>query len=384
MFLRNDLDELLTCDIRPAVSIYLPTHPAGREVRQDAIRLRNLLSTAAKRLCTQLRAPETAELLQPARRLVDDEEFWRHQELGLAVFLAPGFDRAHRLPIEVAEELAVADHFSIRPLLPLIDSAGWFWLLTVSARRTRLFQGARWSFDECRGVDLPQGVAALREETVYEEAHYAAPTGRPSRGAPGLAKAQSFGEAPDELQKTELIELLHRVAAAVEPVVRRRPAPVILAAQPEIQGNFRDLAHWKELLPEGILENPDAMTADELHRKAWRLLEPRLDKDRADALGRLNALLGTGNAKATINSEEIVKAARYARIDELFLCDGAPLWGFFLEGQDRVAVHPEPAEGDGDLFDYAALMTLRQGGSVTVVDRAQLPPNGAAAAILRY
>jgi len=36
------------------------------------------------------------------------------------------------------------------------------------------------------------------------------------------------------------------------------------------------------------------------------------------------------------------------------------------------------------LLDYAALMTLRQGGNVTLVDRTQLPPDRPAAAILRY
>ena len=384
MFLRNDLDELLACDSKPAISIYLPTHPAGREVRQDAIRLRNLLSTAAKRLGAERRAPEITELLEPARGLVDDEEFWRHQEQGLALFLAPGFDRVHKLPIEVPEELGIAGHFHIRPLLPLIDPAGWFWVLTITAGRTRLFQGSRWDFAESQGLRLPQGIAELRDETVYEEAHYAAPTGRPSRGASGLAKAQSFGEAPDELHKSQLLELLHRVVAAVELVIKRQPAPVILAAQPEVQGHFRDFAPWKELLPEGILENPDALSAGELHRKAWRLLEPRLDKSRADAVGRLHALLGAGSATATVESEEIVKGARYARVEQLFLCRDTRLWGFFMEGQDRVVVHPEPADGDEDLFDYAALMTLRQGGNVALVDRGQLPPNGAAAAILRY
>ena len=44
MFQRDDLDQLLAFNKRPAVSIYFPTHPAGREVRQDAIRLRKLLS----------------------------------------------------------------------------------------------------------------------------------------------------------------------------------------------------------------------------------------------------------------------------------------------------------------------------------------------------
>jgi len=90
MLLRSDLDELLAFDKTPAVSVYLPTHSAGREVRQDAIRLRNLLSDAAKRLAAAgRRAPEVDALLTPARRLVDDEEFWRYQGQGLAVLSGP-------------------------------------------------------------------------------------------------------------------------------------------------------------------------------------------------------------------------------------------------------------------------------------------------------
>lgn len=385
MFLRNDLDELLACDLHPAVSIYMPTHSAGREVRQDAIRLRNLLSETAKRLGAQRRAPEVAKLIEPARRLVDDEEFWRYQDRGLAVFVAPGFDRVHKLPIEVKEGLTIGSHFCIRPLLALADPAGSFWVLTVTAGRTRLYQGSRWTFAEVRGLDLPQGIDEIYDETVYQEAHYASPTGRPQRsGVSGLAKAQSFGPAPDELHKMQLIELLRRVAGVVEPVIRRQPAPVVLAASPEIHGNFRDLARWKDLLPDGIQENPDAMTQDELHRKAWNLIAPRQDKLRADALGQMQSLLRNGHPTATTKAEDIVKAAHYGRVERLFLCDGSPLWGQFIEAQDRVVAHGSPAEGDKDLLDYAALMTLRQGGAVTLVDRAQLPPDGPAAAILRY
>jgi hypothetical protein len=383
MFLRSDLDELLACDSAPAVSIYLPTHQAGREIRQDAIRLRNLLSTAAKRLGPERRGPDIARLLDPAQRLVVDESFWRHQDRGLALFLAPDFDRVHKLPIEVAEALTVGPRFHIKPLLPLVDPAAWFWVLAVTAGRTRLFQASRWSFDEFRVPGLPQGVQAILDESVYEEAYNAAPTGR-QRSARGLAKAQSFGPAPDELHKDQLIEFLRRVAAAIEPVMRSQPAPLVLAAQPEVQGHLREFLRYKELLPEGIQENPDAMPPEELHHKAWRLLEPHLDKDRADALGRLNGLLGTGDGRATTNPEEIVKSAHYGRVEQLFLGRGETLWGRFIEAQDRIEGHGTPAEGDEDLFDYAARMTLRQAGAVTLVDRAQLPPNGAAAAILRY
>ena len=90
------------------------------------------------------------------------------------------------------------------------------------------------------------------------------------------------------------------------------------------------------------------------------------------------------SGRATTIPEEIVKAARHGRVDRLFLSDGDPLWGWFDERHDRIVAHRDPAPGDDDLLDYAAVMTLRQGGNVMVVDRTQLPPTGPAAAILRY
>lgn len=397
MFLRNDLDELLACDARPAVSIYLPTHKAGREIRQDSIRLRNLLGEAAKRLGAGRRSPEVEALLEPARLLVEDEEFWRHQEQGLAIFIAPGFDRVHKLPIEVAEEVAIGSQFCIRPLLPIVDPTGWFWLLTVSAGRTRLYRGSRWTIGEVGGIDLPQGVGQIYNETVFQEQHNARPDARPQRsGATGLSHAQSFGTAPEDLRKAQLLQLLRRIAGIVEPVIKRDPAPVILAAQPEIQGNFRDIAGWKELCPEGIQDNPDAMSDDQLREKAWALLDPARDKSRGDAIGRLNGLIGTGNGKAATTPEEIVKAARDGRVERLFLLPGRPVWGKLIPAEegggerpgdhpgDHIVAHDERAPDDDDLMNYAAVMTLRQGGEVTLVEPAQLPQPGPAAAILRY
>ena len=181
MFLRSDLDELLACEARPAVSIYLPTHKAGREIRQDSIRLRNLLSEAAERLRADRRGPEADALIEPARRLLDDEEFWRHQDHSLAIFIAPGFDRVHRLPIEVAEEVAIGRHFCVRPLLPIIDPTGWFWLLAITAGRTRLCRGSRWAIGEVGGIDLPRGIEEIYNETEFQEQHYASPTGGRAR-----------------------------------------------------------------------------------------------------------------------------------------------------------------------------------------------------------
>jgi hypothetical protein len=195
MFSRSDLDELVAMDARPAVSIFLPTHIAGREIRQDP---------------------------------------WRHQQQGLAVFLAPGFNHIHKLPIPVPEESFLGDHFHFKPLLPLLEDAGSFWLLTISANHTRLYP-----------------------------------------------------RVPDS--QGRIARILHRVVPPVEPLIKRSPAPVIVAAPPEVQVHFREIAGWRGIQSDGITENPDALSEAELHRGAYALVEPKLAEARAAAVDRLNA-----------------------------------------------------------------------------------------------
>ena len=66
MFSRTELEELVTMEVQPAISIYLPTHVADREGRQDPIRLKNLLSAAAERLGAGRRLPKINALLSLA------------------------------------------------------------------------------------------------------------------------------------------------------------------------------------------------------------------------------------------------------------------------------------------------------------------------------
>ncbi len=377
MFLRSDLNELLSMQGNPSVSLYLPTHVATREMRQDRVRLRNLVHQASGLLTGRHRRPEVDALLAPAHHLIEDDSIWAHPEQALAVFLVPGRSRVHKLPLAVPEQVVVGKHLHITPLLPLVDDTRRFWLVTITGVRTCLYRGTRWGLAETQVDGLPQGLGAIRGETDYDEPHMAGTTGAP--------RAQSFGDAPSAVRKTQLMELLRRIAAAVEPHIRRQPAPVVIAAQPEIQGHFRELAGWKEIASEGLVENPDAQSAQELRRKAYALIEANEQAARVEAVGHLRSLLGTAKGRATTKPEAIVKAAFHGRVDRLFLTGDGELWGRFDEKTERVYAHGHPVgEDDDDLLDYAALMTLRQGGNVTLVDRDMLGPDGLAAAILRW
>ncbi len=100
------------------VSIYMPTYQAGTEIQQNPIRFKNLIKQAGNQLEEQgVRHTDALALLQPVIDL-DKEDFWQHQNEGLAIFLADGELYYYRLPLQVDERVVVGDRFHIKPLLP--------------------------------------------------------------------------------------------------------------------------------------------------------------------------------------------------------------------------------------------------------------------------
>jgi stalled ribosome rescue protein Dom34 len=255
----------------------------------------------------------------------------------------------------------------------------------VSAARARVFHGTRHLIAENTAIDLPGGVQEVAAETNYENTLNMAPVARTRAGTPGgTPKTHNFGEDPEAQRKAQLIEYLHRVVARLEEFFSGRPEPVVLAARSEIHGHIRTLVKQMNLV-EPVLElNPDAFPPDELHRRAWAVVEPLFQVSRTEALDRFNSLLGTGDGKAATKPEEIVKAARYGRVDTLFVAADDHLWGRFDEAADRVVAHGTAQAEDEDLLDYAAVQTYLQGGAVNVLPKQDLPGNGPIAAILRY
>ena len=145
MSMQSQLRSLLAESQGPAVSIFMPTHRAGQEIRQDPIRLKNLVKQAEQQLINEgTRPTEARNLLEPVAGLVEDAAFWRHQAEGLAVFRSPDVFRTYRVPFPIGEYVDVSDRFYIKPLLPLLINETRFYVLALSQRAVRLtaaFQG---------------------------------------------------------------------------------------------------------------------------------------------------------------------------------------------------------------------------------------------------
>lgn len=373
---QEDLRALLNQTGQWCLSIYLPTHRTGPEMRQDPIRFKNLLRAAEDQLLTLGLAEEVAQKsLRPLHQLLADESFWQHQTEGLAVFLDQESLRYYHLPIEPPTLSLVTERFHLKPMLRALSSAGQFYLLTLSQKQARLFTGTRYELHELNAPDWPLSLAETLGEEEFQPQLQARSLGRQGSAQHG------HGEASAAAQDRAL-RFFRQVDARVREQLKHEQAPLVLAGVEYLLPIYRAANTYSHLLPDGISGNPDRMTTADLLQQAWALVHPHHLQSREQAATQYQQLRGTG--RTTNRVSEAVTFAAQGRIGTLFVPVGVHRWGSFDAAEYKLEMHDEAQPGDEDLLDLAALQTLAHGGTVYVVQPDQMPDGAMAAALLRY
>jgi hypothetical protein len=189
------------------------------------------------------------------------------------------------------------------------------------------------------------------------------------------------GGQPDT-RKDELTQYFRLIDAAIAPVVRRTPDPVLLAGVGYLLPLYRQVSHLTQLSTAELAGNWDHLTAYQLHQRALPVIEPLFRQEREAAAAKFRQLLGTG--KTSENLREILPAARHGQVETLFVDAHARQWGALAKDGEEVDLHETPRKGDEDLLDLAAVETLTHRGTVYSVEREELPGGAVAAAVLRY
>ena len=386
MFTRSDLATLTAQAPEPTVSIFLPTHPASSDGRQDPIRLKNLTARARDILVAAGHDRVTAEaLLEPAAALVDDHPFWQEMEEGLALFLsADGRQHRFTVPIPLEEDVQVGSRFHLTPLLPLLENDGSFYVLTVTADRVCLYGGTRFALEHLKGADLPASILDSLGETDYENPVNASPSSRPHTGSSAnISNAQVYGDSPREWRKTRLVEFASRVSSALEKELAGSHSPVVLVAGAELAGQLKDAHSFAAT----IEVNPESLTTTQLRDASYHSLQPVLDVARTKTLDRYNTLIGRGDERATGSLRQIVNLALDGRVEALLVGEGSTEsagWTDYAGGSDGADPAAEPARSTGELLSTAIAATLLHGGEVHTLTAPDGGEARSAGAVLRY
>jgi hypothetical protein len=378
--LHRDLDELVDLQSGPCVSVYLPLYPVGRDSQQDATRLRRLLHEAERQLIERgLSRTAAAELLAPARALPHDEEAWQSRGQWIAIFLSTSLQRILHGHGAMEEALFVDNQFHVRPLLPLLAENDRFFLLALSQNSVRLFDGnsRRLALMEVPG--LPQSLdEALDNDGAAGgfQPRTATRGGKTAKQSAGIHGQDSDGVA----SKSDLTIFLRQIAGVVDRRLASERAPLVLATVAENVSYWRSLSHYPHLLDNFVPGNPDYLPHDQLHAKAWPLVQPALDRDRELAHQRLVHAHG----KVMFGLKHVIPAATSGRVDTLFIDCSRPQWGQYDADHQAVELHDEPQPGDADLVELAATATLRHRGQVYALTAENGKTWSAAEALLRY
>lgn len=371
MFTRSDLVAVAAHQAEAAVSIYLPAHTAGSDVRQDLIRLKNLTARARDLLIEAGHERAVAEtILQPTAVLVEDPILWQDISSGLALFLSDKGEQARfSVPVPVPESVSVGTRFDVTPLLPLVESDGQFLVLTATSTHVCLYRASRFELEPLEGADLPASIIDSLGETEHENAINAAPAGRSS----GAGAAQVYGDSPREWKKARLAEFASRVASALERHVGGTRQPVVLIANAELSGLLGDAYPFEKKME----RNPEALSSSELRALAYGKLQDHLDESRRNAVDRFESLRGRQDARALDSVPAITAAASDGRVDTLLVRAALPT-------SDSPDPAGSPSAGAEDGLGEAISSTLMHGGRVHTVPVLAGAPYAAAAAILRY
>lgn len=364
------------------VSILLPTHSSGVEINEqvDPTRFKTALQDVEKKLMEkEVDQIVIQKILQPAYDLLRNDEFWLRLSDGLAVYMAENTFKYIKLPAAPVEETLVNSSFLLAPLIPFISRNEYFYLLSVSKKQAKLFKADYFGIQFIPLDEMPFGV----EDVVHlenKDDHNLFRTG--GRGGTGGANFHGIGGGrPDD--KTNVAMYLKEVDRTLrESVLRNEHAPLLLAGVEYQIPIYRSVSSYKNIWPEALTGNHDHDNMSDLYSQAKEIMQPYFDERRKKALNDYGNKSATALTSSII--ADIIPAAYYGQIAQLFVEEHAHVWGTFDEMANELQLHDEMQESSDCLVDQVIIKTIQTGGEVFLMPKEEMPQDSVMAAIMRY
>lgn len=377
----DNLASLLADQEPPCISLYQPTHRHRPDDRQDPIRYRNLLKEVEASLRRSHPARDVRELMEKFQALSRDGRFWTRRTEGLAVFGSATRFEVFELQRPVRESVVVADSFHVKPLLRVLQSAGRFQLLCLSRHEARLYEGDQDALDPVEMTDVPATITEALGDQLTEPHQTVASYGT-GTGKGGREMRHGHGGRRDEaeLDTERFFRVVDR--GVLEHHSRPSGLPLMLAALAEHHATFRGISHNPSLTEAGLEVDPDALSPEELHTRAWQKLEPVY----RDRLAQLSEEYSASVARE-LGSDDVAQVARATAEGRVAV--------LLVEAERAVPGRLDAATGEidpgdiahpdvDDVLDDLAEAVLRTRGEVVVVPAEEMPTATGIAATYRF
>lgn len=376
------IQELLSANQAPCLSLYMPTHQKHPENLQDIIVFKSLVRQMEESLAQKYSASEVQKYLEPIKELVQNDNIWNHTLDGLAVFSAERMLRVVRLHKAVEELAIVADSFHTKPLRQYLQSLEHFHVLGLTLHDIRLFEGNRHSLTEIElTVDTPKTIIEALGDELTEKHSIVESYG----GVGGDSTPMHHGHGGKKEETEKDAERYFRIVANTIYKNYSKPSgwPLILAALPEHHNLFQKVNKNPLLLPKGIAINPSSVSPDQLAKMAWEIVEPEYNLKLDTLIARFEQ--ARANGKGSDDYKEVAVAAVGGRVDTLIVEADRIIEvrvTNLVTGNTQKKHLSNPKVDD--LLDDMGELVLKMGGKMMVLPTEKMPSETGLAAIFRY
>lgn len=363
----EQFESLAKFDNDPCVSIYIPTTRTGKDVLEEKDRIQ--LKSQWKKVYEKLKAKNFSQekidkLGEPIEKLIDDKNFWRHQSDGLAIFVADGVFEKFTVPVPFEAFTYVSDHFYLKPLVPMFNKDGRFYLLHLQLEEVKLYEATQYTIGEVDVSDLTPDQLEDRVGYDYEQKNSKHKTQRNNIGAnPNGTSTQHGYEPASRDRKSEILRYFTAVDKGIYKLLSNESVPLVVACQDSLFPIYQEASRYNNLYPEVVPGNPEADYDNifELHAAALDVLEPHFRKNMDKKMEEFNEL----NPERTSSVvSDILPAIYEGKVDTLFLQNREDLWGTYDEEMAKVKIDKEQTSENLSLMNLAAVKVLEQGGKV--------------------
>ncbi|WP_240625538.1 baeRF7 domain-containing protein [Spirosoma pollinicola] len=356
-----------------SISLFIPTHQRGKEVNegQDILAFKNHIQRIRQTLEAQsLRSNEITSLMHPLEALLNDTQFWRHQQQGLAVFRNSDFFAIFHSPIPLENSSWLDAKFHLQPLLPFAQRSPVYCLLQISKKGVSLFKADTYTIAPLDlAGSMPSGLEDVTNYYDFDEEVQGRTNGRN-----GAMAMYASNEDTDTKEKDHLLaDYFRLINAAIIEMMGTQNLPLVLASVAYFQPIYHNINTYPNLHKEGLTGNFDHSQPEELHQMAQKLLGDSIDQTKRRFINQYQN--SNGSEMVSSDARALLKAGVIGCIDALFLKTETSLWGYFDEITLKTTIHDNRQDGDESLVEKIALLTLLHGGKLYVMDEVNLLEN---------
>jgi len=371
------LKELIQCQASPCISIYMSTKAVRKgEFKKLEIEFKNSLQKVEQKLEKDwgFKEREINSYLKKAYKLFANSNFWQEQKEGLAVFIAKDRFQIFKLSVDTYDSTHVSYSFNLKQLISELHDHQDYYILGLSSNYNQLFKANRNEIEEIELDELPLNIKDFLNLDKEAEEKYQ------SVNTAGISSVFHGQGAASDNDNEDLLRYLKEIDNVINSELKEKNNYLIVVADEKVFSLYKKVNNYESLLEEHLTGNIKQMNYKELRENGWEIVKSHIHDYLEKVKERYNELKASN--KSSDQLDKIVESAYYGKIDTLVLNKSAEKAGIFQEEEKEIKLM-EGAK-DYDLYNYAAVETIKNGGTVYSLEKEELPEETDILAIYRY